>query len=74
LQSPAAAADYRVRFTLLQEWVRWFDTDQRWFARLRSSNRCRIPLRVSAAASAAAASVPLDGGGLSAAPKQEVPK
>jgi acetolactate synthase-1/2/3 large subunit len=75
VQSPAAAAAYRVRFTLLQEWVRWFDTDQRWFARLRSSNRCRIPLRVSAAeAGPVRASAPLDGGGLSAAPKQEVPK
>jgi acetolactate synthase-1/2/3 large subunit len=46
IQSPAAPAAYRVRFTLLQEWVRWFDQDQRWFARLRSSNRRYVRLDV----------------------------
>ena len=53
LQSPAEAGDYRVRFTLLQEWVRWFDIDQRWFARLVSSNRRIVSLRVSAPLSVA---------------------
>jgi acetolactate synthase-1/2/3 large subunit len=48
VQSPHAAADYRVRFTLVQEWVRWFDTDERWLARALSANRRYINVRVRA--------------------------
>jgi hypothetical protein len=51
VQSPQTVGKYRVRFTLVQEWVRWFDTDQRFLARLISSNRRYLPMTVDAQSS-----------------------
>jgi len=68
VQSPPTAARYHVRFTLLQEWVRWFDYDQRWLARLRSYNRWRVPLRVTAPEAGA----PSDVGGPRPSVRQDI--